>query len=162
MREPQWLCGTVQYMRWMRGWTERGGSQDDVISPSVTAVAKKIALLYVSACVRKSSDMSPIASIDLVLSPATDSGRRESPDRPFKERCFFLPHRLLVRVGCWKRKVQSVRHRCSCNCCYQSSYCTATLHSTAGTPSPVTCKCAVPFLVCRAKALKLASQLSVC
>ena len=79
-----------------RRCVEHGRSQDDVIRTARAVAEKKIGLLYVCACVRKSSNMSPIASPDLVSSCAMDHDHREPPDRPFKICRFFLLDPLLL------------------------------------------------------------------
>ena len=89
-----------------RRCVEHGRSQDDVIRTARAVAEKKIGLLYVCACVRKSSNMSPIASPDLVSSSAMDHDHREPLDRPFKICRFFLQDPL--SSGCdvvrWSKK----------------------------------------------------------
>ena len=109
VRAFQAACVGMRRVQRVRRCVEHGRSQDDVIRTARAVAEKKIGLLYVCACVRKSSNMSPIAPPDLVSSLAMDHDHREPPDRPFKICRFFLLDPLVTVSGDGECRVRRVR-----------------------------------------------------
>ena len=91
VRTPEAACAGMRRVQCPRRCVEHGRSQDDVIRTARAVAEKKIGLLYVCGCVRESSNMSPIASPDLIPSSPMAHDHREPLDRPFKRCRFFLP-----------------------------------------------------------------------
>ena len=102
VRTPGAACAGMRRVQCPRRCVEHGRSQDDVIRTARAVAEKKIGLLYVCGCVRESSNMSPIASPDLIPSSPMAHDHREPLDRPFKRCRFFLqdpPVRLSTALG---------------------------------------------------------------
>lgn len=96
VRTPGAACAGMRRVQCPRRCVEHGRSQDDVIRTARAVAEKKIGLLYVCGCVRESSNMSPIASPDLIPSSPMAHDHREPLDRPFKRCRFFLQGPLLA------------------------------------------------------------------
>ena len=99
VRTPGAACAAMRRVQCPRRCVEHGRSQDDVIRTARAVAEKKIGLLYVCGCVRESSNMSPIASPDLIPSSPMAHDHREPLDRPFKRCRFFLQDPLLLVRG---------------------------------------------------------------
>ena len=90
VRTPGAACAGMRRVQCPRRCVEHGRSQDDVIRTARAVAEKKIGLLYVCGCARESSNMSPIASPDLIPSSPMAHDHGEPLDRPFKRCRFFL------------------------------------------------------------------------
>ena len=99
VRTPGAACAGMRRVQCPRRCVEHGRSQDDVIRTARAVAGKKIGLLYVCGCVRESSNMSPIASPDLIPSSPMAHDHREPLDRPFKRCRFFLLHPLVLTAA---------------------------------------------------------------